>query len=384
MEYTLMHKNRAVAELIIDETYGTITKISEIYCQEHIPLGVPIRDGRPDKKALYDWWAGRSIPASRSGLREALAIMRISSPNYLLTKCFGLSLSDQYWVRPALKSIEWEDVNFFANSFSEDVGNALFGRAPEGGDLNLMSPDDTTDGWLKKKWVAEDEKRLLLKGGSDPFYQEPLNEVIASRIMKRLAIPHVQYDLTWDGDQPLSTCEDFITADTDLISAWYIRETGKKPGHLSEYQHLLACCEALGIPDAKESLNQMLTLDFLIVNADRHFNNFGAVRNAETLEWLGMAPIYDSGTSLWYDQLPQLIRPRGDQASKPFRSKHAEQIKLVTDFKWLDLAALDGIDEECAEILQQSQYIDEARRDILCFSLQNRVKMLEEVVRVIR
>ncbi|MDR2712568.1 MAG: excisionase [Clostridiales bacterium] len=384
MEYTLMHKNIAVVELVIDETISAITKIGDVHHQEHLPIGVPVRDSRPDRKSLNDWWIGRSIPASRSGLRDALAALRISSPQFLLTKCFGLSLSDQYWVRPALKSIEWEDVNFFDNSFSEDVGNALFGRAPEGGDLDLMSPDNTSDGWLKKKWVVANKKRLLLKGGSNPYFQEPLNEVIASRIMKRLAIPHVQYDLTWDGDQPLSACEDFITADTDLISAWYIKESAKKPEHLSGYQHLLACCEALGIPKAKDSLNQMLTLDYLIVNADRHFNNFGAVRNAESLEWLGMAPIYDSGTSLWYDQLPQMIRPRGDQASKPFRSKHAEQIKLVTDFKWLDLAALDGVDEECAEILKQSQYIDDARRDILCFSLQNRVKMLEEIIRIAR
>jgi len=375
-----MHKNIAVVELVIDETYGTITKVSDTYRREHIPLGVPVRDGKPDRKALYEWWTGRSIPASRSGLRDALAILRVSSPQFLLTKCFGLSLSDQYWVRPAHKSIEWEDVNFFNNSFSEDVGNALFGRAPEDGNFDLMSPDNTSDGWLKKKWVAANGKRLLLKGGSNPYYQEPLNEVIASIIMKRLAIPYVQYTLTWDGDQPLSVCEDFITTETELISAWYIRETAKKPGHLSEYQHLLSCCEALDIPKAKERLNQMLTLDFLIVNADRHFNNFGAVRNAETLEWLGMAPIYDSGTSLWYDQLPHMIRPRGDQASKPFRSKHAEQIKLVTDFDWLDLTALEGIDEEYAEILKQSPYIDDARRDVLCFSLRSRVKMLGEII----
>lgn len=33
------------------------------------------------------------------------------------------------------------------------------------------------------------------------------------------------------------------------------------------------------------------------MNKDRHFNNFGVLRNTETLEWLGMAPIYDSGSS---------------------------------------------------------------------------------------
>lgn len=39
-----------------------------------------------------------------------------------------------------------------------------------------MSPDNATDGWLKKKWEIINGKRFLIKGGN----QEPLNEVIAT------------------------------------------------------------------------------------------------------------------------------------------------------------------------------------------------------------
>ena len=31
----------------------------------------------------------------------------------------------------------------------------------------------------------------------------------------------------------------------------------------------------------------MLVLDYIISNEDRHCNNFGFIRNAESLEWLG-------------------------------------------------------------------------------------------------
>ncbi|MDR2665122.1 MAG: excisionase, partial [Oscillospiraceae bacterium] len=242
MEYTLMHKNVAVAVLEIFEDTGTILKTTELMRPEHLPLGVRLTpQGKPETRAINDWWTGRAIPASRSGLRDALEVLQMSSPVLLLTKCFGLSLSDQYWVRPSNKRLEWTDVNFFENEFSEDVGNALFGRAPDG-ELDLMSPDNTSDGWLKKKWVVADGKRLLIKGGSGPYYQEPLNEVIASAIMRRLGIAHATYTPTWDGDQPLSACEDFITPQTDLVSAWHIRETGKKPGHVSEYQHFIERC----------------------------------------------------------------------------------------------------------------------------------------------
>lgn len=61
----------------------------------------------------------------------------------------------------------------------------------------------------------------------------------------------------------------------------------------------------------------MLVLDYIIANEDRHFNNFGALRNAETLEWLGMAPIYDSGSSLGYDKMPGQMRSERMWSASP-------------------------------------------------------------------
>ena len=56
--------------------------------------------------------------------------------------------------------------------------------------MNLFSPDNTTDGNLKKKWKISAGKRVLIKGGSDPFRQEVYNEVIASLIAEKLGIDH--------------------------------------------------------------------------------------------------------------------------------------------------------------------------------------------------
>ena len=39
------------------------------------------------------------------------------------------------------------------------------------------APDITTDGDLKKRWKIVDGKRCLIKGGSNPFRQQPFNEV---------------------------------------------------------------------------------------------------------------------------------------------------------------------------------------------------------------
>ena len=381
MKYTLSHKTYPVLSIAIDEGTGTIIELGEMYVPERMPIGVQRSRDAADRRSLNDWWIGRSIPASRSGLREALEALQMASPQLLLTKCCGLSLSDQYWVCPEGSGLRWEDISFFDHPFSDDVGNTLFGAAPAKDRLDMMSPDNTSDGWLKKKWVIADGKRHLIKSGSGATRQEPYNEVLASAIMRRLGIPHIPYTLAMIDGYPYSVCEDFITRDTELISAWHITQTEKKPNNSSLHQHYIKCCTDLGINGAVKAIDQMLTVDYLIVNDDRHLNNFGAIRDANTLEWLGASPVFDCGTSLWCNEPTAMIRPMAKHQSKPFRSAHSEQIKLVSSFDWLDSKALSGIDEEFRWIIADSAFIDEARRDALCNGLRDRAKQLGDYIR---
>ena len=382
MNYILAHKSIPVLKMRLDESIGTILELNDIYSPERVPIGIKYVNNKIDRQSLNAWWIGRSIPASRSGLREALNIMQITSPYMLLTKCFGLSLSDQYWVFPENSKLSWEEVNFFDNPFSDDVGNILFGDAPENNnEIDLVSPDNTSDGWLKKKWIIADGKRLLVKGGSAPAWQEPYNEVLASIIMRRLSIPNASYSLMTIDNYPYSVCEDFITRDTELITAWHIIQSENKPNHVSLYQHYLDCCSRFGMNDISDFLDKMLTLDFLIVNEDRHFKNFGIIRDANTLECIGAAPIFDCGTSLWYNRFTHMINPREKHESKPFRSDHSAQIGLVKSFNWIDFSSLKGIDEEFRDMLQGSSFIDSSRRDALCNGLKERIEILHDVVR---
>lgn len=90
----------------------------------------------------------------------------------------------------------------------------------------------------------------------------------------------------------------------------------------------------------------MITIDYIIVNEDRHLNNFGLMRNAETLKYVGVAPIYDSGLSVWFNSPDPQIKVGARKAvCKLFKDNHAEQIKFVSSFDWLDFDKLYGIDE---------------------------------------
>ena len=283
MNYTLMHKDIPVADLTLDEATGSIQRIDVLLHGVHLPVGVSVHHGVADRAALNDWWEDRSIPASRSGLREALETLGVASSKLLLTRCYGLSLSDHYWIKPAGSELTWHNVNFFENPFSEDVGDALFGAPSKKDHFDFSSPDNTSDGFLKKRWKILDGKRCLIKAGSPPFLQQPFNEVIATKIADRLDICHIPYTVMWENGVPYSVCEDFVTPDTELIPAWRVMQTQKKENQTSVYQHYRNCCEALGVPNVAHALDQMIVLDYLIANEDRHLNNFGLLRNPDTL-----------------------------------------------------------------------------------------------------
>jgi len=380
-----MHKEISVINLEIDDYTSGIMSTDKIISYRHLPIFINVKNNTIDKNKLNDWWGSRSIPASREGLRILLETFNITSPKALLTKCYGLSLSDQYWIRPINSSLKWKDINFFDNPFSDDIGNILFGDNLKNKKLNAMSPDTTAEGVQKKKWFIDNNIRKLLKGGSGPYRQEPYNEVLASAIMRRLDIPHIDYKLTHIEDYPYCICDNFITKDTDLIPAWQIINKTQMLSKDTFYSHYINSCDSINIPNPIEITNKMLTVDYIIANRDRHYSNFGAIRNANTLEFIGIAPIFDSGTSLWNNEPTQLIKLRikKDEENKeafPFTKKHSTQIKLVSSFDWYNSKKLLGIDEEFMEILKDSITIDKKRKETLCKELLNRIKSLENYI----
>ena len=381
VKYYLMHRKTPVAEIKLDEKISVFSEPCKPINPKHFPIGVPVdENGSPDMGKLRRWWERRSIPDSRPGLRDLILNDQLPRREELLKGCHGLSLSDQYWITLVDSPLSWDDVNFFDNPFSEDIGDLLFGGKVSSKKPNLISPDSTSDGWLKKRWKIIDGKRCLVKGGSGMCRQEPYNEAIASLVCRKLGIPHVAYSVIWDGDYPYSVCEDFIDSKSDLVSAYFICET--KPFNEGDdlYKHFNDCCRDLGIPDVKAGLYQMIVLDFIIANTDRHYGNFGIIRDAETLEWRGLAPMFDNGTSMWNDLPDKLIKPDGEIKGMTFYRDLNAQLDLVTRFNWLNLDALTGIEDECAEVLKTNPYIENERRKLLCSALRRRVELLGEYI----
>jgi len=384
-KYILKHKNIDVIELELDST-GLILKFEKLFEEAHLPLGTIGKNGI-DYSLIKDWWKGRAIPASRDGIKDLLEPLDLNFPQQLLDKSFGLSLCDQYWICPQNSDLEWSDINFFCNNFSEDVGNLLFRKLDfeDKEAISLVSPDNTSDGVLKKKWKIINGKRCLIKSGSKPFNQEIANEVLAARICERLKIPFVDYCILDIDGEKYCACENFISGETELITAWHIKQLIKKDNNTSDYYSVIHKAEEYGLKNVRQRIDMMIVLDYILVNVDRHYNNFGFIRNADTLEWISVAPIYDTGTSMWCKDFSDKMNPYSSQIeSKPFRNKQNKQIKLIKDFSWLNLDSLDGIEDEFAKILIEagadSPRLKE-RNEKLCLSLRKRIELLREIIK---
>lgn len=393
MKCILMNKNTEVLLAKYDSATGVFTEIYDVYDINYAPYILKsfytsddIND-TPFRTNLSEWFKGRGIPSWRDKLDLLLHRLNITAPYELLDKAFGLSLSDQYWLKPYGTDIKYEDVNFFDNEFdyAEFMEASLSKNSKTIQKVaSLKTPNNTTDGMLKKAWVIENGTRYLLKGGYKNEVLQPFNEVLASEICKRLGFNHIEYTLDTYKDTVVSKCPCFITKDTELITCYQIKNDMKRHDNLEDYEEYIKKLKDEGIKDARIKLENMYILDFLIMNEDRHLNNFGIIRDVNTLKWLDVAPIFDNGQSLkieYYDEEELHISGEGQlfYEIKPFD----EIIKVVKDINRIDLSKLDGIVEWFDDLLHEYQSLigySDVRINKLCILLSRQINKLKQLI----
>lgn len=372
MLYRLMHDDVEVASFEVDTSSGAIVGKVSVQDLDHMPLSTVVKGQFVDTARFKEWWFGRSIPSSRSDIRCFFDSLDVPNNAPLLIRSLALSLSDHYWVKPAGSNLTWSDVNYFDNAFSDDVGDILFGNPVQEGSIDFSSPDITSEGNLKKRWRIIDGQRCLIKGGSGESLQEPLNEVIASRIMDALGVDHVKYDLIRDGRRPYSVCPDFVDDETEFISAFHVFRSMKNHDNSFVYAHYVRCCSENGL-DVVPALDRMIVVDFLTANNDRHTNNFGIIRDPHSLEWISAAPVFDTGNSLGVGFPSSDILLLSGRECKPFSKTFEDQIRLASDLSWVDVDAVESLYPEIESILRSSSYMSDRRAGVVMELLSSRL-----------
>ena len=256
------------------------------------PLDLELSD-----EGIIKWLERRIIPKNRAFADEILKTLGLSIHNTkgIIDVCKGLSLNDSYWVVPSDFNGTFKECNLYENRFSEVLSLVAYTGVETANKAFTTSPELTTQGMLRKAWrLIENDGIYLYKGGTEGFANsgnEPYSEYYACQIAKTMGLDAVEYDLeNWKGILA-SKCKIFTDIDTSFISAGRIVKAGGIKGCLDYYQSLGS--------DFSESIKSMLVFDAVIYNEDRHFGNFGLLRNNRTGQIISPAPIFDNGISLF-------------------------------------------------------------------------------------
>lgn len=375
--FTFMNRAHEVAEVVYDSRAMEFVRLGELIDAARAPIGLAPAESRIALADFNRWWRNRGIPLTRDGLDRLLREAGAQVPEELIQRNLGLSLSDQYWIRPAESGLTWDEVNFFNNDFTT-VSNRTEPYAASGSEAGAH-PRNTSDGNLEKSWVMRNGVMMLRKGARH-FGQEPYNEVVATALHRRLLAEgeYVEYTLEGEGSSAFSLCPDFVSDEEEYVPAMYVQRVLPEAPDRNEYQHYLDCCGALGAQGAKELLDRMIACDDMIANHDRHFRNFGIIRNVETLE-CRPAPLFDSGSSLWCDvDTATLSKGERSFTSRQFYGNPGQQLLLVDDFSWFDASRLDGFADEALAILAGDDML-ESRLPFIRSALEWRIERMVDI-----
>jgi len=380
MTFLLKHKDIDVALLGLNDE-GNIITVKEVFRHEHLPLSCVMEDGKISNKRIIQWWNERGIPTSRENFRSVMAEIGATGKNKLLMEGNGLSLTDHYWIKNEKDQKKWKDVNYYENDFDMAIGRLFFNRKKQDRNYDKNTPDISSDGNLRKRWnIEHNGKRILVKAGKNPYMQEPINEVIATLICNRLGITHVPYTLDWEGDEPVCKCPNMTDINIEFIEAIRIYYT-KEPSYFenNKYKHYCICAQKLGVKNNTEMMDQMMILDYLILNHDRHFKNFGILRDSQTLNPICTAPIFDSGSSLYHeDGITSIKLPEKPKMRTECFDTLDNQLKLIKNWSWLDMQKLDGVAEECKELLLSVPTVEKERANKIADVMKERIRQIEE------
>ena len=380
--FILKHKDLDVAMMKMDVRTGMIEYVLSVYLPEELPAGCA-----PDGTGLGEWWKLRAIPDSRKGIRQVLSRLSEATSQSLMLSSYGLSLTDHYWIQPVGQELYWKDLNFYENDFTDELGDILTDSerdrsVPDG--ISKLSPSVSVNGDMKKKWIIRDGGRYLLKVNPNYHSQQAVNEVIAGKLHERLRWKnYVSYDMGTiyisGRGYPCSLSPMFTSAETEFVSAYQIVAAYKVPNDVSLYEALIRQAVSLGA-DEKEVrafLEYMILTDFILTNTDRHLNNFGFLYDPQQHRLSGMAPLFDTGNSLFYDYD---VIPHGrnllDIPVNSFSKREADQLHYVKSDAGVKLERLAHFPEEAEALLKEYTDMTDERAAETARTIEEKIEYL--------
>lgn len=347
MIYELKHFNTPILKFSADEESSEpnveikwVTKNTSL-----LPLDLELNED-----GLFKWLKHRTIPSNRAYVRTLLSKcgLNLNRPLNIIKVSKGLSLNDCYWIVEEGFEGKFEDFNLYDNHLSRVLaGIAFTGYGSSIRSSLASSPEFTTNGMLPKCWRRIKGKIYLYKGGTTGASNtgmEPYSEFYAHQVAQAMEIDSVPYNICkWKGEL-CSYCELFTSKDYSFVPVGKIVKTGGMAAVREFYENLGK--------EYVKALDDMIVLDALICNTDRHYGNFGFLVNNKTNKIVAPAPLFDHGNSLYnfagrddlesYDAFSQyadtLLPCVYDdfilEAKKVLTKEHKEHLRKLLQFKF--------------------------------------------------
>ena len=294
MNYELKHYDLSLVRFSATEDTNT-PEIKILWVNEDKKYLFPL-DLELTEEGIAKWLKHRTIPKNRAYVHNFLSKcgLNINRPMTIIKVSKGLSLNDCYWVVEEGFEGTYDKSNLYDNRFSQVLALIAFTGYGSSIRTSLAScPEFTTNGMLPKCWRRKDGKIMLYKGGTSGASNtgnEPYSEYYAAQVAKVLGINAIEYGLSqWKGEL-CSTCELFTSKEYSFLPVGRVVTSGGMKA-VREYY------EKLG-QTFVDALNDMLVLDAIIMNTDRHFGNFGFIVDNKTNKIVAPAPLFDHGNAL--------------------------------------------------------------------------------------
>ncbi len=370
--YALKHRDTTVAVLKLSRDKERVEDVV-LYDPEHAPYL-----GNFTLENANKWWSTRAIPGHRENIQKLLLDAGCQTTGEYLAKNLALSLTDSYWICPVDLDLSWEDIDLY-----DHVGPG--GIALYNGDEYDASSG--LNGQLQKHWEQTDTGQfILIKESKRLQGLQNINEAFASYFHDRQGkipmVDYVPYDVIMqNGNCVGSQCPSFSNKDQELVYAAEIIYSRKKRNDQSEYELFIQVCVENGISEKKirRSLDYQMASDFILSNQDRHYTNFGVLRDPESLAFLEMAPIYDTGNSMYWDSLRELTRTELlDEPTHGFAKRSMDSLKYISDSNILDLEKVPEWEEVFAFYHERGIPETESRR--IADNYANKVQLYRSFV----
>ena len=179
----------------------------------------------------------------------------------------------------------------------------------------------------------------------------------------------VPYKVSKWKKQLCSACELFTSKDIAFVPIGRVVKTGGMRAVREYYENLGS--------EYVDALNDMIVLDAVIYNTDRHFGNFGVLRDNHTGKVLGAAPIFDNGLSLFnfamqndIDHLDEYAKTRANPYGIPYETvcreimgnKQRAQLHRLINFRFSRHPAYNWPEERLKPI---EDHIQQRVRELL-------------------